>query len=51
MNDDEQPFHPPGLTFMVDISAARWVEQNLGQNFAHVAALIPSSTLSLRRWV
>lgn len=41
MSDDEQHFHPPGLTFMLDISAARWVEQGLGQNFAHVAALIP----------
>lgn len=26
---------------MLDISAARWVEQSLGQEFAHVAALIP----------
>ncbi|MGH8614080.1 MAG: hypothetical protein ACREYF_19145 [Gammaproteobacteria bacterium] len=41
MSNDEQHFHPPGLTFMLDISAARWVEQRLGQNFAHVAALIP----------
>ncbi len=41
MSEDEQHFHPPGLTFMLDISAARWVEQGLGQSFAHVAALIP----------
>ena len=41
MNDDEQRFHPPGMTLMHDISVARWVEQNFGQNFAHVAGLIP----------
>lgn len=41
MSDDEQHFHPSGLTFMLDISAARWVEQGLGQDFAHVKALIP----------
>jgi len=41
MSDDEQLHHPPGLTLVVDISAARWVEQSLGQRFAHVEALLP----------
>ena len=38
MNED---FHPPGVTFMREVSVARWVEESLEQKFAHVGALIP----------
>jgi len=41
MSDDEQHFHPPGLTFLLDVSAAQWIEQGLGRRFAHVEALLP----------
>ncbi len=35
-------FHPPGLTFLPDVSPARWVEEGLAPEFATVGALIPS---------
>jgi hypothetical protein len=41
MDDDEQHFHPRGLTFTPDVAAARWIEQRLGKKFAHVEALVP----------
>ncbi len=41
MNRLPQSFHPPGVTFLTDVSAARWVETGLSSNFAHVDALVP----------
>ena len=41
MSDGGRGFHPPGLTFLPDVSPARWVEEGLGREFATVGALIP----------
>ena len=33
--------HPPGLTFLTDVTAGRWVEEGFSTNFASVGALVP----------
>ena len=40
-NRQGDDFHPAGLTFLTDVSAARWVEEGLGSRFALVEALVP----------
>ena len=40
-NRQGEDFHPAGLTFLTDVSAARWVEEGLGSRFALVEALVP----------
>lgn len=35
-------FHPPGLTLLSDASTAQWVEERLGDEFAHAGALVPT---------
>ncbi len=33
--------HPPGLSFLMEVSAGRWVEEGLSSDFASVGALVP----------
>ena len=33
--------HPPGLTFLMDVTAGRWVEDGFSTDFASVGALVP----------
>ena len=49
MSDGGRGFHPPGLTFLPDVSPARWVEEGLGREFATVGALIPRGFASYVR--
>ena len=49
MSYDERRFHPPGLTFLPDISPARWVQETLGQEFGEVAGFIPRGFASYAR--
>ena len=49
MSDGGRGFHPPGLTFLPDVSPARWVEEGLGTEFATVGALIPRGFASYVR--
>ena len=35
--------HPPGVTFLTDVSAGRWVEQGFSPDFATVGALVPGA--------
>ncbi len=49
MNRLPQSFHPPGVTFLTDVSVARWVEEGLSSNFAHVDALAPRGYVAYGR--
>ena len=33
--------HPPGLTFLTEVTAGRWVEDGFSTDFAYVGALVP----------
>lgn len=37
----EYGVHPPGLIFLTEVTAARWVEDGLSSDFASVGALVP----------
>jgi hypothetical protein len=42
MNRLPQDFHPPGVTFLTDVSAGRWVEEALNrQHFGYLDAILP----------
>lgn len=49
MNREDRDFHPAGLTFLTDVSAARWVEEGLGPRFGRVEALIPQGFAAYAR--
>ena len=49
MSDRGQGFHPPGLTFLPDVSPARWAQEGLAGEFATVGALIPRGFASYVR--
>ena len=49
MSDGGRDFHPAGLTFLPEVSPARWVEEGLGTEFATVGALIPRGFASYVR--
>ena len=38
----EYNVHPPGLTFLMDVTAGCWVEDGFSTDFASVGALVPS---------
>ena len=49
MNFQESDFHPPGLTFLTGVTVGHWVEVALGNNFAHVDALVPKGFAAYAR--
>jgi hypothetical protein len=49
MTSEDWSFHPDRLTLVTDISSARWVEEGLGWQFAHLTALMPRGFASYAR--
>ena len=41
--------HPPGLTFLTDVTAGRWVEDGFSTDFASVGSLVPGGYTAYAR--